>query len=208
VNREIVAERKVGVTGLGFVAVGVVGIELGISFGERLFGKRGEKFFEGGVAKIDARGFRGGIARLAFGFGFFGFAAGHEFFGDANLGDVFVERGVVWAEKVKVFFLDFAEEFAGEAALFVFNGLGDVRAFDPLAEFEFFLFGRIGLGEGEPVALDLEVIVSEGGTAKAGDIVGELAEGVPFALGIGFGIDEASHGGVLELGPQKEFGGQ
>jgi hypothetical protein len=32
-----------------------------------------------------------------------------------------------------------------------------------------------------------------------------LAEGVPFALGVGFGVDGAGHGDVLELGPEEEF---
>jgi hypothetical protein len=64
------------------------------------------------------------------------------------------------------------------------------------------------LAEGEPVALDLEVIVGEGGTAEAGDVVGELAQSVPFAIGVGFGVDVASHGDVLELGPEEEFGGE
>jgi hypothetical protein len=31
-----------------------------------------------------------------------------------------------------------------------------------------------------------------------------LAEGSPLAFGVGFGIDVAGHGGVLELGPEKE----
>jgi hypothetical protein len=54
----------------------------------------------------------------------------------------------------------------------------------------------------------LEVIVGEGGAAEAGDVVGELAEGSPFAVGVGFGIDVAGHGDVLELGPKEEFGGE
>ena len=62
------------------------------------------------------------------------------------------------------------------------------------------------MGKGEPVALDLEEIVSEGGATKARDVVCELAESRTFSFGIGFGVDVAGHGGVLELGPEKEFG--
>jgi len=53
--------------------------------------------------------------------------------------------------------------------------------------------------------LDLEEIVGDGGAAETRDVVGELAEGGPFAFGIGFGVDVAGHGGVLELGPEEEF---
>jgi hypothetical protein len=188
------------------VAIGIVDVI--VEFGEGFVGDGGEEFFERGLAQFDVRGFWYGVAGPEFGFCFFGFAASHEFSGEANLGDVFVEIVVVRAEKVEVLFLDFAPFLAGDAAPFVFNSVGDVWAFDPFAEFEFFLFGGVGLGECEPVALDLEVIVGEGGTAEAGDVVGELAEGVPFAVGVGFGVDVAGHGGVLELGPEEEFGGE
>lgn len=121
---------------------------------------------------------------------------------------MFAEAVIIGAEKVEVVFFDFAEGFFGEAAFFVFEGFGDVGALDPFAEFFFLLFSGVGLAEDEPVALDLEVIVGEGGAAETGDVVGELAEGVPFAFGVGFGVDIAGHGGVLELGPEEELGGQ
>ena len=63
------------------------------------------------------------------------------------------------------------------------------------------------MGESEPVTLDLEVIVGEGRAFEAGDVVGEMAEGGEFAVGVGFGIDVAGEGDVLELGPEEEFGG-
>ena len=62
------------------------------------------------------------------------------------------------------------------------------------------------MGESEPIALDLEVIVGDGGAAEARDVAGELAEGGPFAFGVSFGIDVAGHRGVLELGPEEELG--
>jgi hypothetical protein len=190
--------RILGLTFYGFRV-------LKVEFGEGFVGDGGKEFFEGGIAQINFREFGGGVAGLTFGFGFFGFAASHEFFGQVNLGDVFVEGGVIGAEKVEVFFFDLAQLFAGNAALFVFDSVGDIGTFNPLAEFELFLFRGVGLGKGEPVALDLEEIVGEGGTAEARDVVGELAEGGPFAVGVGFGVDVAGHGGVLKLGPEEEL---
>src|SRR5262249_22547495 len=88
---------------------GVVVVEFGIELGEGFVRDGREEVFEGHAVELDAKGFRDGVAGLAPGFGFFGFSAGHEFFGEANLSDVFVERGVAWAGKVEVFFFDFAE---------------------------------------------------------------------------------------------------
>jgi hypothetical protein len=33
-----------------------------------------------------------------------------------------------------------------------------------------------------------------------------LAQSSPFAVDVGFGVNVAGHGGVLELGPKEEFG--
>jgi hypothetical protein len=90
---------------VGFGAV----VDFGMEFGEGFVRDGWEEFFEGHAVEFDARGFWDGVAGLAPGFGFFCFAAGHEFFGEANLSDVFVEGGVAWTEKVEVFFFDFAE---------------------------------------------------------------------------------------------------
>jgi hypothetical protein len=120
---------------LWFGAVGMV-----VDFGEGLGGDKGEEFFQSNVAQIDLRGLGSGSTGLAFGFGFFRLVAFHEFSGEANSGDVFVENGVVRAKEIEVLFFDFAEKFFGKTALFVFERFGDVRAFDPFAEFQFFLF--------------------------------------------------------------------
>ena len=58
----------------------------------------------------------------------------------------------------------------------------------------------------QPIALDLEEVVGEGGAFEAGDVVGEMAKGGEFAVGVGLGVDVTSHGDVLELGPEEEFG--
>src|SRR5690348_17646213 len=53
------------------------------------------------------------------------------------------------------------------------------------SELFFFFIGGVGLGEGQPIALDLEEVVGDGGAFEAGDVVGEMAKSSEFAVGVG-----------------------
>ncbi len=201
--------RRVSVVGILDIIV-----EFGMGLGEWFFGDGREKFFEGHACEPDAgigQGPIGIILRVGFssGFGFLGFAHFKELFGDAHFGHELGGFGAGTVPHETEFGFHFVKGFGREAGAFIGEELFvDVGPFGPFPEFFFFLIGGVGLGEGEPVALDLEVIVGEGGVAEAGDVVGELVESVPFEFGIGFGIDVASHGDVLELGPEEEFVGE
>lgn len=179
------------IMGLVFVAVGVFGIEFGMGFGEGRFGEGGEEFLEGHACESDfgvGQGSVGIIVGVGFGFGlgFCGFAEFEQLFCDAHFCHEFGDFWSWTVEEAAIFF-ELIEFFGSHAAAAVGEQLFlDIRAFGPYPEFLFFFVGGVGLAEGEPVALDLEVVVGEGGAAEARDIGGELAEGVPFALGVGF----------------------
>ena len=186
-------------------------VEFGVLFGEGLFGDGGEEFFKFHAGEFDScigQGALGIIVGVGLGFslGFFGFADFEEFFGDAYFGHELGDFGTGTLHEAGGLF-DVVNLFGGKAGLAIGEEfLFDVRAFGPVPELFFFFIGGVGLGEGQPIALDLEEVVGEGGAFEAGDVVGEMAKGGEFAVGVGFGIDVTSHGDVLELGPEEEFG--
>jgi len=197
------------------MAVGIVEVrvvEVGMGLSEWLFGDGGKEFFEGHASESDfgvGQWPVGIVVGSGFGasFGFLGFAEFEELFCDANFGHEFGDFGSGTVQETGVLF-KLVKLFGSKAGApigeeFFLN----VGTLGPFPEFLFFPIGGVGLADGEPVALDLEVIVSESGAAETGDVVGELAEGSPFAVGVGFGVDVAGHGGVLELGPEEDFVG-
>lgn len=181
-----------------------------MSFSEGFVGDSGKEFFERHASKSDfgvGQGSVGIIVGLGFGFGFgfLKFAEFENFSCDAHFGHEFGDFGSRAVEETGIFFKLVHLLGSHAAAGFWEEFFRDVRACGPFPEIFFFFVGGVGLRECEPVTLDLEVIVGKGGTAEAGDVVGEMAESVPFAVGVGFGVDEAGHSGELELGPEEEF---
>jgi hypothetical protein len=182
-----------------------------MSFGEWFFGDGGEEFFERHAGESDfgvGQGSVGIVIGIGFGasFGLLSFAEFEELFCDAHFSHEFGDFGTGTVEEAGSLF-NIVNLFGSKAGTTIGEELFlDVGAFGPFPEFLFFAIGGGGLTESEPVTLDLEVVVCEGGTTKARDVVGELAEGSPLAFGIGFGVDVAGHSGVLELGPEEKFG--
>jgi hypothetical protein len=185
-------------------------VQFGMGLSEGFVWNGGEEFFKGHASKFDSGvGQRsvGIVVGISFGFGqgLLSFAGFEELFGDAEFGDFgagfLAHETAILLELVK-FFVSHTATAIGE------EFFGDVRTCGPFPEVLFFFVSGVGLGESEPVVLDLEVIVGEGGAFEAGDVVGEMAQGGPFAVGVGFGVDVAGHGEVLELGPEEEFSGE
>jgi hypothetical protein len=197
---------------IGIVDVRVI-VEFRMGFGEWALGDSGEKFFEGHASKSDfgiGQGSVGIAIGIGFGFsfGFLNFAEFEEFFGDAHFGHEFGDFGPRAVHEAGIFF-KLVELFGSKATTPIGEEFFlDIGAFGPFPEIFFFFVGGVGLAEGEPVALDLEVIVGECGTAEARNVGCKLAEGGPFAFRIGFGVDVVGHGDVLELGPEEEFVGE
>ena len=196
------------------VAIGIadvrVVVEFGVGFGEGLVGDGREEVLEGHAGKPDF-GVRqrsvGIVIGIGFGLGFsfLDFTDFEEFFGDAHFSHEFSDFWTGTVEKATILF-KLVKLFGSKARAPIGEKFFlDVRAAGPFPEFLLFPIGGGGLTESEPVALDLEEIVGDGGAAETRDVVGELSEGSPFAVGVGFRVDVAGHGGVLELGPEEEF---
>ena len=137
-----------------------------------------------------------------------GFSPGDEFLKKAIVAHGAGDAGTGLLDETEVFFKSKAP-FRSEAAL----GRGvqfplDVGTFSPGPEFVVALLPGVLLIEGEPAALEAEVVGVEFSAAEAGDIGRELVEELPFESGIGFGWERAGEGGILEGGPACELFGE